>query len=124
LRTGNTAVTPRAVIIGLVFALFFCAFTPYNDFKIAATYISGTQFPVGALFVLLLFTLLNAALHRWSPRRAFRSGELITIWTMILVASGLPSSGVMRYFLPAIVYPHYISDDKNNYASGTTLRTG
>ena len=115
MRVANAAVTPRAVLIGIVFALFFCAVTPYNDFKIAATYISGTQFPIGAIFVLLLFTGINTGLRRWTPTHAFRSGELLTIWTMILVASGLPSSGMMRYFLPTIVYPHYISDDKNNY---------
>ncbi|MBC8102467.1 MAG: hypothetical protein H7Z41_07745, partial [Cytophagales bacterium] len=33
-------VTPRAVMIGLFFAAALCAFTPYNDFKVAATYIA------------------------------------------------------------------------------------
>jgi hypothetical protein len=106
------------VIVGLLFAVFFCAVTPYNDFKVAATYLAGTQFPIGALFVLFVLSgSVNPVLRRWNPGRTFRTGELLTIWTLILVASGLPSSGMMRYFLPMIVYPHYISDDKNNYES-------
>jgi hypothetical protein len=113
---AEKAVTLRAVLIGIVCAMFFCAVTPYNDFKIAATYIAGTQFPIGALFVLLfLVGVVNVALRKWAPGKAFRRGELLTVWTLILVASGLPSSGMMRYFLPAIVYPHYASDDKNNW---------
>jgi hypothetical protein len=110
------AVTPRAVGIGLVCAAFLCAITPYNDFKIAATYIAGTQFPIGALFVLfILATLVNIVLRRFAPQLTFHPGELITVWTLIAVASGLPGSGMMRYFLPHIVYPHYASTDKNDW---------
>src|SRR5688572_78858 len=80
--TTPRAVSARAVLIGLVFAVFFCAITPYNDFKIAATYIAGTQFPIGAIFVVFLFSgVVNVALRRWRPAKAFTSGELLTIWT-------------------------------------------
>jgi hypothetical protein len=113
---GNRAVTPRAVLIGLVCAAALCAFTPYNDFKVAATYIAGTQFPIGAIFVLLfLVTAVNVPLRRFRPAAAFRRGELLTIWVLIAVASGLPSSGMMRYFIPHIVAPHYYSDATNNW---------
>ncbi|GAB4457709.1 MAG: hypothetical protein OHK0029_17960 [Armatimonadaceae bacterium] len=112
------AVTPRAVTIGLLCAIFLCAVTPYNDFKIAATYIAGTQFPIGSLFVLFFLSAgVNVALRRFAPRTAFRPGELFTIWTLITVASGLPSSGMMRYFLPQIVFPHYKADKTNEWES-------
>lgn len=104
------------MLIGILCASFFCAVTPYNDFKIAATYIAGTQFPIGAIFVLfVLVGVVNVVLRKWWPAKAFRSGELLTVWTLILVASGLPSSGLMRYFIPFIVAPHFYSDDKNNW---------
>ncbi len=111
-------VTTRAVIIGIVFALLLCAFTPYNDFKIAATYIAGTQFPIGAVFVeLILVGVVNVLLRRFRPKSAFNRGELLTVWSLILVASGLPSSGMMRYFLPQIAAPHYMSDATNGWES-------
>lgn len=112
----NRAVTPRAVGIGIAFALFFCAVTPYNDFKVAATYISGTQFPLGALFVLFVFaSAVNGLLRRLAPRAVFTRGELLTIWTLVLVTSGLPSSGMMRYFLPEVVAHRYLSNDANGW---------
>ncbi len=112
------AVSARAVVLGLVFALFFCAVTPYNDFAVAATYIAGTQFPIGALFVLFFFVfVINTILRKWRPKSAFRAGELLTMWTLMLVASGLPSSGMMRYFLPHIVAPRGLSTDTNNWQS-------
>ncbi|MBC8142046.1 MAG: hypothetical protein H7Y38_11465, partial [Armatimonadetes bacterium] len=113
-----SGVTFRAVCIGVVFALLLCAFTPYNDFLIAATYIAGTQFPIGAVFVeLLLVGVVNVFLRRFAPKKAFSKGELLTVWSLILVASGLPSSGMMRYFLPNIAAPHYMSDTTNNWES-------
>ncbi len=110
------AVTLRAVLIGLICAAFFSAFTPYNDYYIFATYLAGTQFPIGAVFVeLVLVLVVNVLLRKFAPAKAFSAAELLTVWTLILVASGLPSSGLMRYFLPMVFAPHYLSDDKNNY---------
>ena len=112
------AVSRRAVVIGLVCAALLCAVTPYNDFKVAATYIAGNQFPIGALFVVIfLVGVVNVILRKWRPALAFAPGEILTIWTLILVASGLPSSGMMRYFIPHIVAPNYFSDDANNWES-------
>jgi hypothetical protein len=118
LNAATRVVSARAIAIGVACAALLCAFTPYNDFKVAATYIAGNQFPIGAIFVLfLLATVVNAVLRRVRPRTAFTQAELLTIWTLILVASGLPSSGMMRYFIPYIVAPHYYSDEKNNWES-------
>jgi hypothetical protein len=114
--TAPKAVSPRAIVIGLLCAAFFCAITPYNDFKIAATYIAGTQFPIGAVFIVFLLSfLVNGILHSIAPRKVFSRGELLTIWTLILVASGLPSSGMMRYFIPHIVALKYMSNGSNGW---------
>ncbi|MBC8141775.1 MAG: hypothetical protein H7Y38_10095, partial [Armatimonadetes bacterium] len=115
-------VTGRAVLTGLLFAALLCAITPYNDYKIGATYLAGNQFPVGAVFVLLLLAApMNALLRRFAsqatlaPARAFSRAELLTVWTLMLVASGLPSSGMMRFFLPHIAAPQYFSNGVNNW---------
>ena len=106
----------RAVVLGLLFSSFMCAITPYNDFKIGATYLAGTQFPIGALFVLFVLSgIVNVLIRRIRRSMAFTCGELLTVWSMMLVASGLPSSGLMRYFIPLIAAPAYFSDSTNKY---------
>jgi hypothetical protein len=93
-----------------------CAVTPYNDYKVGATYLAGHQFPVGALFVLfLLAALANPLLRAVRPRWAFARGEMLTVWTLVLVASGLPSSGMMRFLLPHIAAPQNFSNGVNNW---------
>ncbi|MES2463163.1 MAG: DUF6785 family protein, partial [Armatimonadota bacterium] len=110
------ATSVRAVSLGLLCTVFFCAFTPYNDFAVGATYLAGTQFPIGALFVLfVLVGGVNVLLRRFRPQAVFSSGELLTIWSMILVSSGLGTSGMMRYLIPHIVGPHHYSNDTNNW---------
>ncbi len=114
--THPKAVTLRAVLLGLIGAILLCAITPYNDYKIGATYLAGNQFPVGAIFALLLLCApVNALLRAVAPKRVFSRGELLTIWTLMLVASGLPSSGLMRFFLPHIAAPQYFSNGVNNW---------
>ena len=90
-------VTRRAAALGLLAGALLCAVTPYNDNKIGATNLAGNQFPVGALFVLFLLAIpINAFLRRFAARFILTRPELLTVWTLILVASGIPSSGLMR----------------------------
>lgn len=110
------AVTARAVGLGLICAACLCAITPYNDYKVGATFLAGNQFPLGAFFVLfVLAVLVNPVLRRLTPAKAFARGELLTVWILIVVASGLPSSGMMRYLIPHLVAPHYYSNDTNHW---------
>jgi hypothetical protein len=62
--SGRRAVSARAVLIGLAGAALLCALTPSNDFKLLSTYIAGTQFPMGALWVEVLLVAVNAVLCR------------------------------------------------------------
>jgi hypothetical protein len=114
--TSQRGVTARAIGIGIVFALFFAALTPYNDIKIGATMIAGNQFPVGALFVALLLVGVNALLRGFKKSAlTFAPGELLTVWILILVPSGIPSGGMMRFLIPHIVAPHYHSNAVNGW---------
>lgn len=110
-------VTKRAFALGLILGLIFCAITPYNDYYVAATYLSGDFFPIDALVgVLLLVLVVNPLLILCGQRRLiWTAAEVITVWTMVLVVAGIPSSGLMRYFIPHIVAPHYYATASNGW---------
>ena len=115
-QTGQS-VSVRAVLMGLACALLVCGVTPYNDYAVAATYLSGNFFPIGALAaVLLLVLVVNPLLLTLGQRqKAFNSGEILTVWAMVIVAAGIPSSGLMRYLLPHLVAPHYYATRANHW---------
>jgi len=118
-KAASSRVTPRAFWLGLILAVALCAALPYNDYYVAATYLSGNFFPIGALAGVLLLVLainpLLIALRRrdklWTP------AEIMTVWTMLLVVAGIPSSGLMRYLIPHIVAPHYFANSANAWES-------
>lgn len=111
--------TPRSFFFGLLVALALCTITPYNDQFIAATYIAGNFFPIGAFgAVLLIVLLINPLYIRFGrPNSIFSPAEIVTIWSMIAVVSGLPSSGLMRYLIPQIAAPYYYASTQNDWAT-------
>lgn len=118
-RHSTRNVTGRSFAVGLFLALTMCAVMPYNDYYIGATYLSGNLFPIGGVAALALLTLLvNPILIRVGKREAiFTPGEIITVWAMIVVVAGIPSSGLMRYLIPHIVAPHYYATVENGWES-------
>ncbi len=112
-------VTRRAFCIGLILALAFGAVLPYNDYFVGATYLSGNWFPIGGVAALLVLTLVvNPILIRSNlARLVFSPAEIITIWAMIVVVSGIPSSGLMRYLIPHIAGPQYYATSANGWES-------
>ncbi|MBI2298551.1 MAG: hypothetical protein HYU66_06285 [Armatimonadetes bacterium] len=113
---GRRPVTLRAVLIGLFATVVLCGLTPYNDFRIAATYIAGNHMPIGSFFLLALLVLgVNVVLRAVRPGWALQPGELLTIWAMTAVSSGLPSSGLFRYLTPHIIAGLHYATPENHW---------
>ncbi|WP_394793405.1 DUF6785 family protein [Armatimonas sp.] len=103
--------TPRALILGLLGAALVCVWTPYNNYKVGASLIGGNQFPTVAFAVLALLALLRQLL----PRLKVTPAELATVWTILLVTSGIPSSGLLRTLIPNIPAPVAMSTPTNEW---------
>jgi hypothetical protein len=94
-------VTGRSVAIGLFCVAGICTAVPYNDYRLANTFLYGNHLPIGGIFLLMLLTLgVNAVLYRFRPERVLRAPELVVIFSMVLAGGGLASSGGMRYIMP------------------------
>ncbi|MCD6415674.1 MAG: hypothetical protein J7M08_03125, partial [Planctomycetes bacterium] len=103
--------TWRAFLIGVFLVAVVAAVTPINDYYVINTYITGIHFPPGPFFLMLLLTLVvNVLIKLVDPRRALRQAELMLIWCMLIVASTVPASGLMRYWLPMMASPAYFAD--------------
>ena len=93
-----------------------CFATPYNDFHVGGTYLAGNHLPIAVVFVMLIFVLsINVLLKKLKPGTELQGGELLIIWGMMVVASGIPSSGLMRYLVPLAVSPHYFATAENEW---------
>ncbi|MXV75161.1 hypothetical protein F4Z99_12930 [Candidatus Poribacteria bacterium] len=110
------SITARSVLIGMVAVICQCLATPYNDFHVGGTYLAGNHLPIAVVFVMLVFILgVNTLLKRLKPDTELQGSELLVIWGMMLVASGIPSSGLMRYLVPLAVSPFYFATPENEW---------
>lgn len=107
-QAKRPAITLRSVMAGLLGVLGICALTPYNDYALNNTFLVGNNLPLGLISATFLFTVLvNGPLSRWAPRYAFSTAEVAVAFSMILIGCALPSSGLMRFFLPSLVAPFW-----------------
>lgn len=121
-RRGDTgagpgpAVTLRSIVIGLAFCVLIAVCVPYGSMLIRGSRLglsSATPAAFFALFLLLLFVqpLLRRLQAGWSLRR----GELIVVFFMMMVASAIPTRGVMGMLLPMISGHDYYATAENRW---------
>jgi hypothetical protein len=107
-REPARAITWRSVLLGSALVCLVCGITPYNDYVVYNTFMVGSYLPLAmVLSFFVLIVLVNGPLHRFLPRRALGSGELAVVLAMMLVGCGIPSQGLLRYFLPQLVAPFH-----------------
>lgn len=115
MNQAGPGVTWRSLLIGFCLAGGLCALTPYNDYVVGNTYIAGNHFPVGAVFVLLVLSLANLVAYRMRGRGLLRLRELAVVYIIIMVTSGIPSSGLLRYLVPVMTAPYYYANPGNQW---------
>ena len=113
----HNSITLRSILIGLFWAILLVSIVPYNDFYLGGTFLAGNHFPIGPVFILLILVLfVNAVLLKIKPIWALSDAEITTVWCMMLGASGLSSTGVMRYLTPKLIIPYYFATPENAWA--------
>ncbi len=99
--------TRRSILLGLLGAAAICSLTYLNDSVLRQTYLVGNSLPISVFGTLVIFCLVNAAIFRLSRKLALSGAELATIVGLTLAACCVPSSGLLRTFIPNIIMPHH-----------------
>lgn len=107
--------TRRALIIGFIAVIIIGLFTPYSDLVMRGTWVGLTAFPINALFMLLATVGgLNTLLRKLG--KGLSRGEMLLVYSMSLVAGGIPSFGLTGLLIPYIAGPFYFARPENRYA--------
>jgi hypothetical protein len=78
-------------------------------------YVTSISLFANVVFLLLLFLIGNAALHRWWPRVAFRRGELLLIYVMLSVSSGFCGMDLIQVLMQIVAFPFYFANSQNRW---------
>ena len=77
--------------------------------------VSGSHFPTGAFAVLVILTLVNAGLRKLRVIWALSPAQLVAIWAIIAVSSGIAHNGLMTELVPQLPAYQYYSSAENKW---------
>ncbi|MGB9678298.1 MAG: DUF6785 family protein, partial [Candidatus Ratteibacteria bacterium] len=112
--------TKRSFITGILLSILIAFVDHYSTDVIHASYMAIDHMPAGAIFiffilVFLVNTFLKAIQKKIKKSIAFNSGELLVIYSMMLVASSVTEMGFGSQILPIISAPTYYSSPENQW---------
>ncbi|MFY9943971.1 MAG: DUF6785 family protein, partial [Desulfobacterales bacterium] len=112
----SSGIRPRAILIGVLLATAICALTPFNNVYRQATPLGGGHFPLAPFFILFWLTLLVAAAGRLAGRRVWLSGrELLVVWILMVLVSGIAYTGLARTFFINLTAPYHFANVENRW---------
>ena len=113
----HTPIRFRALLLGSLLGLIMCALTPFNNAFLRATPLAGGHFPLAPFVVLVLLSLIAGGLRRILKRPALLTGsELLTVWALMVVVSGIGFTGLVRTFFINLTAPYHFATPTNNWA--------
>lgn len=115
--TVVSAVTVRAVVIGLLMSMGICIWLSYSTYIGKSSTMAVAHMPVAALLPLIGLALgVNALLRRFRIATPLRRSELLVIFFMVLTASAVPGWSFASYLVALIGTPLYYATPENRWA--------
>lgn len=112
-RSVGSGATARAIVLGLVIAVFVNVFSPYTE-SVGFSNFSWSYLPEGAMAPFLVLLLANILCWRIAPNSCLTPAELLVVFVMALVAN-CTSLFLMYFHLSAIVSPLYYASPENRW---------
>jgi len=118
LRQRHSDVTLRAVAVGALLAAGLNVACPYSVLVLHNAGLTSDYITAGAMMVfLVLVGLLNPCLKVIHRPAALRSGELIVVYVMMIIASAIPTWGLVTNLFHILTRPFYYATPENNWVN-------
>jgi hypothetical protein len=98
----------RAIVLGLLLALFMCGYTYYNNQVLRQTFFVSNHLPIGVFGTLLVVVfVVNPVLRRIRPSFALHAWELAIMVALALAVCPWPCVNGFRNFTTAVTFPNH-----------------
>jgi hypothetical protein len=116
LNDNGSGITLRSLVVGAVLCAAVGAGAGYGSNVIGGSMLAA-NFTTGAAFFLFFFLVggVNTILRIVGRSYALKSGELATIYVMMMIASAIPTVGLMGYIPSVLTAPFYYATPENNW---------
>lgn len=105
----------RAAFIGLILAIILNTVFPYGMLVLGTIQWTGDFIAPGAILSFFILILFNTPLKWLKSKWALSPQELVVIYTMMLAAAVIPSTGVTSQLVPFLAGISYYATTENNW---------
>ena len=106
--------TIRALLIGTVLSVFLNLACPYTVLVMHAAGLTSDYITAGAMMLLFVLVLLvNPILKLLFGRNALSSSELLLVYIMMIIASAIPTWGLVTNMFHILTRPFYFATPEN-----------
>lgn len=116
-RPETGAVTPRAVVLGLIVALGINFWISTSEYVIHASRMQLAHFPFALFAAFLFIALLNGVLRRLAPHRTLTEAELLTLLAMGFAGAIIPTSGITGFLMGILASVYYFATPENQWGT-------
>ena len=104
----------RALLIGSILITVNCYWNIMANVWSSAA-VGGISIYYNAIFSLLILILFKILLRRFAPRMALSQGELLIVYLMLTIASGLSGIFMMQILVPSIPHAFWYATPENEW---------
>lgn len=115
LPNNQSTITVRAVILGLLLVPVNAYWVTKSEVVLAITHATTLSLFFNVIFIIFLLSILNFLIKRFFPRYTFSSGELLTIYVMLCIATSLLGWDMMQILLPLMSYGTWFATPENEW---------
>ena len=116
-KQQRQGVTWRAIWVAVLLMPFQAWWIIQMEVVSYTTWPTMLSLPLHTVFLLLLLVAGNAVLKRRAPRWILSSGELLTIYLMLAIASTIVGYGFLQSLIGWIITPAWRATPENNWDS-------
>ena len=118
IHSESSAITLRSLFFGACMCGIIAVGIPFGSMVIQGTRLGLSSCTPAAFFLLFLLLLsVNLILGLLKRRWALQSGELLVVFIMMMVATAIPTRGVVGMLLPMITGTYYYATPENDWAN-------
>ena len=110
--------TIKGLVVGSLFSLFIGVAAPYGSIVIRGSWWGLNASAPGAIFLFFIFTfLINMLIGIIRRPFALGRGDLVLVYSMLLMALTVPTQNFLVYIIPTICVPYYSASVENDWAT-------
>jgi hypothetical protein len=113
---AGRALSARVLLLALLLIPLNCYWIIQMERVRQGPYVTSISLFANVILILLLFVSVNALLQRWWPRLALRRGELLLLYVMLSISSGICGMDMIQVLMQIIAFPFYFATPGNHWA--------